>query len=219
MRRMERMLAVLFVLAAAVLLPACGEPGPQGETGPQGEVGYFTASIKSIADTEVGDTVTDVRAAGSVFSVDEEGYLCIDGVKTDFRLTNEAMELVPYEFYPLENESGEIEAYAFGIGRARYRSRVEIPESFLGKPVTMIASEAFSSCYDMTVIIPASVTTVDYQAFIGAKNIAMSYLGENLFFEEEATLGSLGCTIDAAEDKLSGDYKGFQTGVPLPADS
>ena len=218
MRRMQRLFAVLFVLAAAVLLPACGEPGPQGETGPQGEAGE-TPYINDDGYWVIGDTVTDVRAAGSVFSVDEEGYLCIDGVKTDFRLTNEAMELVPYEFYPLENESGEIEAYAFGIGRARYRSRVEIPESFLGKPVTMIASEAFSSCYDMTVIIPASVTTVDYQAFIVAKNIAMSYLGDHLFFEEEATLGSLGCTIDAAEDKLSGDYKGFQTGVPLTADS
>lgn len=190
-----------------------GEQGPAGPQGPQGEPGD-TPYINDDGYWVIGDEVTDIKAAGSVITVDSEGYLCIDGVRTDYKLTaGETAPVSPYEFYPIEDETGEVNAYAFGVGAARYSRRVEIPDTFLSKPVTMIAYEGFAGCRNMAVVIPASVNTVDFNAFLSARNLTLSYLGDNLYFENEALMDAQGCTIDVTEDKLSGDYYRLQWGV------
>lgn len=190
-----------------------GEQGPTGPQGPQGEPGD-TPYINDDGYWVIGDEVTDIKAAGSVITVDSEGYLCIDGVRTDYKLTaGETAPVSPYEFYPIEDETGEVNAYAFGVGSARYSRRVEIPDTFLDKPVTMIAYEGFAGCRNMAVVIPASVNTVDFNAFLSARNLTLSYLGDNLYFENEALMDAQGCTIDVTEDKLSGDYYRLQWGV------
>ncbi len=190
-----------------------GEQGPTGPQGPQGEPGD-TPYINDDGYWVIGDEVTDIKAAGSVITVDSEGYLCIDGVRTDYKLTaGETAPVSPYEFYPIEDETGEVNAYAFGVGSARYSKCVEIPDNFLGKPVTMIAYEGFAGCRNMAVVIPASVNTVDFNAFLSARNLTLSYLGDNLYFESEALMDAQNCTIDVTEDKLSGDYYQLQWGV------
>lgn len=190
-----------------------GEQGPTGPQGPQGEPGD-TPYINDDGYWVIGDEVTDIKAAGSVITVDSEGYLCIDGVRTDYKLTaGETAPVSPYEFYPIEDETGEVNAYAFGVGSARYSKRVEIPDNFLGKPVTMVAYEGFAGCRNMAVVIPASVNTVDFNAFLSARNLTLSYLGDNLYFESEALMDAQNCTIDVTEDKLSGDYYQLQWGV------
>lgn len=191
-----------------------GEQGPAGPQGPQGEPGD-TPHINEDGYWVIGDEVTDIKAAGSVITVDGEGYLCIDGVSTGYKLSGETAPVSPYEFYPIEDENGEVSAYAFGVGTARYSKHVEIPDTFLEKPVTMIAYEGFAGCRDMTVVIPASVNTVDFNAFLSARNLTLSYLGDNLYFESESLMDAQNCTIDVMDDKLSGDWGMLQIGVSM----
>ena len=70
-------------------------------------------------------------------------------------------------FMPLEDGT-----YGVAAGNAKYQSRIVIPESFNGKPVTQIFDGAFSGASNLkTISLPDSITFVGDGAFENCENL------------------------------------------------
>ena len=68
--------------------------------------------------------------------------------------------------------------YAVEMGYAKYLSKIEIPATYNGKPVTEIGNSAFSSCTSLTSItIPNSVTSIGYNTFEGCTSLESATTG------------------------------------------
>ena len=89
-----------------------------------------------------------------------------------------------FDFYPLSDGT-----YAVSGGRTKYLETIVIPSSYKGKPVTMIADNAFSEFEMKTVVIPSSVTSIGSSAFRGCRGLtsieipdSVTSIGSDVFY-------------------------------------
>ena len=68
------------------------------------------------------------------------------------------------DFYPLDDGT-----YAVSVGKAKYLSKIEIPEKYNGKNVTRIINNGFTDSAVIDLSIPSTITMIDTSSFAGCK--------------------------------------------------
>ena len=144
-----------------------GEKGDKGDTGEKGDKGDTGAQGAQGEKGDDGDTPT--------IEISDDGYWVINGVKTNVKAQGEDGEDAAASnenpqglaFY-LKNDG----TYAVGLGTAKYLSKIIIPSTYRGKPVTEIAEFGFvvnyhdgEKSYLTEIVIPDSVKIIGENAF------------------------------------------------------
>lgn len=129
--------------------------------------------------------------------ISDDGYWIINGEKTDVKAEGvDGKDGVdgqggtaenPYEldFYPQDDGT-----YAVATGKAELLSKIEIPATYKGKPVTAIKGNGFSGCTNLaSITIPDSVTSIGDDAFSACSSLmsivipdSVTSIGDAAFF-------------------------------------
>ena len=147
-------IAIIFALVALVfaLMPNNGKDGLNGIDGKDGTDG-LTPTIE----------------------ISNDGYWVINGEKTNI-LADDKENPQGLEFF-LQDDG----TYAVAAGRAKYLSKVIIPETYKGGKVVAIADEGFLRSPNLTSItIPDSITSIGEYAFVNCSSLTRVTLGSSV---------------------------------------
>ena len=144
---------IFLVIFATLLLTLFSCDIPVGSLGQNGNLG------------EDGITPT--------ISISDDGYWVINGEKTNVRAeanstSEDSANPQGLDFYLKDDGT-----YAVAIGRAKYLSKIVIPETYCGKAVTEIAYEGFSGekLPLKEIVIPDTVQSIGERAFSGCSSL------------------------------------------------
>ena len=163
---MKRILIVLtLIVVLALSFTACG-----GADITISEDGYWV----------INGEKTDVLAKGEKGDTGDTGLQGEKGDKGDKGDTGSSVVVdenpLGLDFFPKDDGT-----YAVEIGKAKYLSRIEIPATYKGKPVTEIGNRAFYDCYNLTsVVIPDSVTSIGSSAFYYCYRLTSVEIGDGV---------------------------------------
>ena len=112
------------------------------------------------------DGTNGVDGLTPTIEISDDGYWIINGEKTNVLANND------------ENPQGldfwlrDDGCYAVSVGKAKYLSHIEIPSTYLGRPIVEIEDEGFMNCTALiSVKIPDSVTNIGFGAFYGCYSL------------------------------------------------
>ncbi len=169
-------LALILATAGIFILTACDSDTNDGST----DANLPTVSISDDGYWVINGEKTTVKVNGNdgrsiIKSEIIDGHLYItysDAPNNPVNVgkvsdNSSPVQLSDLDFYPLPDGS-----YAVAVGKTIFLEEVVIPESYNGKPVTVIMDEGFKSATNLKKItIPNTVTTLGEYAFYGCSSL------------------------------------------------
>jgi len=219
---MKRLLCIIALIFALVyVLAACGKDEITEPAVTVSDDGYIVVngikteykvdtkdeiSVNSDGFVVVNGVTTGILAdKDDVITVDDNGFVVVNGTKTEHKIYVEPVN---------ENSQGLLfvlkddNTYAVEIGNAKYESKITIPATYKGKPVTEIREFGYdSNTYLREIIIPEGVTTIGERAFYGCKKLTKLVLPNSVtHIEKEAFDESNLFSITIGENLTYVDY-------------
>lgn len=93
--------------------------------------------------------------------------------------------------------------YAVALGNAELLSKIDIPSTYKGKPVTSFKNKGFFDCPNLTsVVIPDSITSIGYRAFEKCSKLTSVTIGSGVTSIESYAFSNCGLTSIVIPDSV-----------------
>ena len=165
--------ALLLVCALAFCLAACrGEDVKSIQGTAINDAGELVITYTDGSTENLGKVVGNAGDTPTV-EISSDGYWVINGEKTNVKAKGEDSSAVVenpqgLDFYLLDDNT-----YAVGAGNSKFLSRIEIPATYNGKPVSKIADSGFIGSAVKEMVIPDSVTSIGEDAFLECTSLTI----------------------------------------------